>query len=242
MKEGIGFLVEKTGKLGGTLNFTDTDADKVDLRNFKNMLIREVEKDPAVRVLLNTAADRQLIADLDPDAVVISVGAEAVVPSLAGIETAVQALDVYSQIDQIGQNVVLIGGGLVGCETGLYLAHHGRNVTVVEMNNMMAFETFGYYRNALLDEMDKRKITQYLGTKCLEIKPDGIVAEVAGKETFIPADTVVYSMGMKAKTALTEELKKASGDRDVYVIGDCAQAGKVGDAVRGGYMAALQIV
>ena len=58
-------------------------------------------------------------------------------------------------MDTIGKDVVIVGGGLVGCEVGLHLAGHGRNVTVVEMLPVMANETFGYYRNALLNEMDK---------------------------------------------------------------------------------------
>jgi len=235
-------LVEKSDKLGGTINFTDVDEDKADLRNFKNLLIRETERNSAIEFMLNTNADGELIERLNPDAVIIGIGAEAVVPPIKGIEHAVLALDSYYRLDQIGRNVVIVGGGLVGCETGLYLAHHGRNVAVVEMNAMMAFETFGYYRNALLDEMDKRNITQHLDTKCLEIKPEGVVVEKAGQEVFIAADTVVFSMGMKARTDLTEELRGACKDRPVFVIGDCKAAGKVGDAVRDGYLAALQII
>lgn len=235
-------LVEQTDRLGGIINFTDHDPDKKDLRNFKNLLIREVEKAENIEVRMNTCADQTLIETLNPEAVIISVGSKALVPPIKGIETATHALDTYYHLENVGKKVVLVGGGLVGCETGLVLAAEGREVSIVEMNKMMAFETFGYYRNALMDELDKRNIVQYLGAKCLEIRKDGVLVEQDGEEKFIPADTVVFSMGMKAKTDLAEELKAACADRTVFTVGDCVKAGKVGDSVRGGYLVALQII
>jgi len=235
-------LVEKTGKLGGIINFTDTDEDKRDLRNFKNLLIREVEEDKTIKVIMNTEVDMDLIDKMNPDVVIIAVGSQPSVPKIQGIDTAMNALEAYSLNDNIGKNVVLVGGGLVGCEVGLHLADEGKSVTVVEMNTMMAYETFGYYRNALLDEMDKRGIKQVIGAKCLEFKQNGVLVLKDGKESFIEADTVIFSMGMKSNTELAEALKDACKDREVYVIGDCVKPGKVGDSVRSGYMAAMSII
>ena len=136
-------------------------------------------------------------------------------------------------MDRIGKRVVLAGGGLVGCEVGLHLAEHGHDVTVVEMQGMMAFETFGYYRNALLDEMDKRGLKQMLHTKVLEFTAEGVVVERDGRAELVPADTCIYSMGMKADQASVQEILKMAGDIKTYVVGDCDRAGKVGDAVHG---------
>ena len=122
----------------------------------------------------------------------------------------------------------------MGCEVGLHLASSGRDVTVVEMQTMMAPETFGYYRNALLTAMDGRGIHQVLGARCLSFEKDGVRIE--------KADTCVFSMGMKPHDAVTEELKTLAGDIPVKLIGDCLKVGKMGDAVRGGYMAAMEIV
>lgn len=235
-------LVEKTNKLGGIINFTDTDEDKVDLRNFKNLLIGEVENDKDIKVIMSTEADASLIDKMNPDSVIIAVGSHPLVPRVLGIDTAMNALEAYNSIDKVGKNVVLVGGGLVGCEVGLYLASGGRNVTVIEMNTMMAYETFGYYRNALLDEMDKRSIKQVLGAKCLEFKKDGVLVSKDGQESFIEADSVIYSMGMKSNAETSEKLKEACKNREVHVIGDCLKPGKVGDSVRSGYMAAMSII
>ena len=66
---------------------------------------------------------------------------------------------------ELGKHVVIVGGGLVGCEVGLHIANHGHDVTIIEMLPMIANETFGYYRNALLTEMDNRGIRQILNAK-----------------------------------------------------------------------------
>lgn len=235
-------LVEKTNKLGGIINFTDIDADKVDLRNFKNLLIREVENAKDIKIIMNREADGNLIDEINPDSVIIAVGAYPLVPKIPGIDTAMNALEAYNSTDKIGKNVVLIGGGLVGCEVGLHLANEGRSVTIIEMNTMMAFETFGYYRNALMNEMDNRALVQILGSKCLEFKKDGVVILKDGQESFINADTVIYSMGMKSNTKAVERLKESCKHRQVHIIGDCLKPGKVGDSVRSGYMAAMSII
>lgn len=234
-------LVEKSGVLGGTLNFTDDDEDKIDLRNFKNLLIREAMASGA-DIRMNTECSQALIENLKPDQIIIAVGASPVKPPIPGIDKAMSALDAYNNMDKIGKKVVLAGGGLVGCEVGLHLARHGHDVLVVDMLGMMAYETFGFYRNALLDEMDKRGIEQMLNTKVLEFTDRGLRVEHDGQEQIIAADTLIYSMGMKANTALAEQIKDMAGDIPVHVVGDCMKAGKVADAVHCGYEAAIAIV
>lgn len=234
-------LIEKGNVLGGTINFTDRDQDKVDLRNFKNLLIREAQESGA-DIRMKTVASKELIAEINPDIIIAAVGAHPLVPKITGIENAINALDAYTNIEKIGKNVVIVGGGLVGCEVGLHLANGGHSVTVVEMQEMMAFETFGYYRNALLDEMDKRGIRQMLGTRCLEFADGGIRAEKDSKEIFIPAETCIFSMGMQPNADMLEHIKAMAKDIPVYTVGDCEEVGKLGDAVRAGYMAAMNVV
>lgn len=234
-------LVEKAGCLGGTMNFTDTDGDKVDLRNFKNLLIREAGQ-CGTDLRVNTEVTRELLDEIKPDVIVIAVGGYPAVPPIPGIDGAMDALSVYQSMDKVGHKVVLVGGGLVGCEVGLHLASSGRDVTVVEMQAMMAPETFGYYRNALLTAMDARGIHQVLGARCLGFEKDGVKLEKDGQESFIPADTCVFSMGMKPHADVVEKLRALAGDIPVKLVGDCLQVGKMGDAVRGGYMAAMEIV
>lgn len=234
-------LVEKSGILGGTLNFTDDDEDKLDLRNFKNLLIREAMQS-GIDIRMNTECSQDLIDTLKPDTIIIAVGASPVKPPIPGIEQAMSALDAYHKMDKIGKKVVLAGGGLVGCEVGLHLARHGHDVLVIDMLGMMAFETFGYYRNALLDEMDKRGIRQMLNTKVLEFSEHGIRVEQDGQEQVIAADTCIYSMGMKSNDAAARHIQAMAGDIPSFIVGDCMKAGKVADAIHSGYEAAIAIV
>ena len=205
-------------------------------------MVNEVTNNAEINVIMNTYVDGVFINTLNPDAVIIAIGSKPLIPSIPGVDTAMDALYAYNNLDKIGENVILVGGGLVGCEVGLFLAHLGKKVSVIEMNKMMAFETFGYYRNALLNEMDKRKITQYLNAKCLNMCPEGVTVLQDGYEKFLPADTVIYSMGMIANTEATTSLQQACKGRTVFTVGDCVKAGKLGDSVRDGYMAALKIL
>ena len=234
-------LAEQGGVLGGTMNFTDTDGDKEDLRNFKNLLIREA-KECGTDIRLNTTVTKELLDEVQPDMILVAVGGHPFTPPIPGIEEAMDALSVYRSMDKIGHKVVLVGGGLVGCEVGLHLAAEGRDVTVVEMQKMMAPETFGYYRNALLETMDARGIHQLLGAKCLGFETGGVRVEQEGKEIFLPADTCVYSMGMKPNSEAVEAIKVLAGAIPVRTLGDCDHVAKMGDAVRAGYLAAMEIV
>lgn len=234
-------LIEKTEKLGGVINFTDLDEDKVDLRNFKNLLIKEVYQAP-VDIRLNTACSKELIDDIKPDQILVAVGAVVVKPTIQGIERALSALETYQNMNRIGKRVVIAGGGLVGCEVGLHLASRGHEVTVVEMKHMMAFETFGYYRNALLDEMDKRHIQQILNARVLSFETDGLVINRGEKTEKITADTCVYSLGMAPNKDLLASIKDMAGDIETHFIGDCNEVGKVGDALHAGYEMAISVV
>ena len=235
-------LVEKSNTLGGTINFTDRDEDKVDLAIFKNMLIQELLESHAT-VLLSTPFDPDLLSRYGINEVIIAVGASPVKPPIEGIDYAMNALEAYDNIDRIGKNVILAGGGLVGCEVGLHLANHGRNVSVIEMRGMMAYETFGYYRNALLDEMDKRFIKQYLGAKVKAFRTNGIVIEQKGEEKFLEADSLIYSMGMSSNKGIVDQIKASiPNEIRVQVVGDCNEVSKLGDGIHSGYEAAIAIV
>ena len=236
-------LAEQSGELGGAVNFTDYDEDKLDLRNAKNVIIRDFLKSGA-ELRLNTRADAALIDEVQPDAVILAVGAHFVTPPIPGIDQAMKTADVYRNMDKIGHRVALAGGGLVGCEVGLHLAAHGHEVTVIEMLPRIADETFGYYRNALLTEMDRRGIRQVLGAKVLAFTEEGIRVEREGREELICADSMCYSLGLRSNSDEVEALKAAAEARGipVWVVGDAAAPGKVADAVHSGYLAAMQIV
>ncbi|SDB23989.1 NAD(P)/FAD-dependent oxidoreductase [Eubacterium oxidoreducens] len=231
-------LVEKSDKLGGLLWFTDVDVDKPDLRNFKDMMIREVERRD-IEVKMNTEATPEFVKEFGADAVILATGSVPSCPPIPGIEHAHQAMDMYAGKIEVGKKVVMIGGGLVGCEAGLHLQKTGHEVTVVEMLDRVANESFGMYREALVWEMEKNNMGMLPKTKCLKIEADGVTIENADGVQKLPADTVIYALGMKSVDY--EELKSAAGDAKVYVIGDAIKPGKVDQATRSGYLAGVSI-
>lgn len=234
-------LCEKTDRLGGTINFTDQDEDKADLMHAKNVIIQDTLKCGA-QIRLNTEVTKELIEKEQPDAIIIAIGAQPLVPDLAGIEYAMGAAEVYEKMNEIGNEVVIVGAGLIGSEVALHLANHGHRVTVVGRNPQIAKETFGYYRNALLTAMENRGIVMMPSTKCLEILKDGVRIEHEGNEQILSADTVLYALGMRPNEEAVSALKEAAGQIPVTVIGDALHEGKVADAVHSGYLAAMNII
>jgi 2,4-dienoyl-CoA reductase-like NADH-dependent reductase (Old Yellow Enzyme family)/NADPH-dependent 2,4-dienoyl-CoA reductase/sulfur reductase-like enzyme len=234
-------LVEKLDTLGGLLKFADTDAHKGDLGAFKDLLVRRVNK-RNIKVMLSkkiTPADIRLFG---ADAVILAVGSAPIVPPINGIENAMKALCVYDDISKVGQNIIMVGGGLVGCEVGLYLTDHGKNVTIIEMGDKVAPDSYPMHRIALVNEMDK-KLLYKTDLKCTSIASNGVtVVDSKNRNKFLSADTVLYALGMRANKKEAEHLHKAVIDVPVYEIGDCVRAAKVYEAVREGFIAAMSIL
>ena len=230
-------LAETEDRLGGTLNFTDKDVDKEDLRNVKNVIVREV-MESGTCILLKSRVDATLIKEIQPDCIVAAIGAHPVVPPIPGIESAHHAFDVYTGFLP-GKNILMIGGGLVGCETALHLQKTGYNVLVVEMLDRIAKDSYGMYREALLLEMEKCGVSYLVNATCKEICEDGAIIAQNGALRKLEADTVLYALGMRPNDS--HQLKQAAGNIPIYVIGDCLTPGKVGDAMKAAYELALTL-
>jgi NADPH-dependent 2,4-dienoyl-CoA reductase/sulfur reductase-like enzyme len=233
-------LLERAPALGGILKFTDVDVDKQDLRDFKDLLIYEVGRRD-IDVRLSTPATPATVATEEPDVVILAVGSTPLVPPIEGIDTATPALAVYERGPSLGRRIVMVGGGLAGCETGLHLAKTGHEVTVVEMLDRAANESYGMYREALLLEMGRVGMKVMTGTKCVEITPNAVLVEGRdGAAEWLEADTVVFALGMRPHD--TSALKAAAGTRVCLEAGDCIRAARVDAAVREGFLAAMSVL
>lgn len=236
-------LVEAGDKLGGTLLFTDEDTYKKDLQKFKNSLIARVNKQQ-IDVKLGATATVEMVEEENPDALIVAIGSRPIVPNIPGIDgpNVMYALDCYWQPEKVGQNIVMIGGGLVGCETGLHLAAMGKFVTVVEMMENMAVDATESHRIALFAMMKKADITCHTKMRCTGISPSGIqVVSADGAERLLEADTVVYAVGMKARMDAALELCNAA-PKQYFLVGDCINPRKVKQAVHEGFHAAMDII
>jgi NADPH-dependent 2,4-dienoyl-CoA reductase/sulfur reductase-like enzyme len=108
------------------------------------------------------------------------------------------------------------------------------------MLKRLSNESFGMYREALMLEMDKYKVTGKTRYRCSEITNNGVWAiNDNSVREFFTADTVVYALGMKPNS--TDKLRAVAGNIQVFEAGDCVKPGKVGEAVSEGFTAAMAI-
>ena len=191
-------LVEKTDRLGGILYFLDHDKAKYDLRHFRDLMIKRVEERP-IRILLNTNVDEAFIKNSDADVIMLAIGSEPNLPPIPGIEKTLPAQDAYGKGSELGKNVVVLGGGMVGAETAIELAEEGCNVTIVEMTERLILEARNMAFTCVMDKLDELGVESYVNTKCLSVTDNGVEVQDANQNTFtLPADGVVCALGLKS--------------------------------------------
>jgi NADPH-dependent 2,4-dienoyl-CoA reductase/sulfur reductase-like enzyme len=236
-------LYEKSGALGGLLNTTDGVSFKWPQRNFKNYLVRQIAK-AGVDVRLNTEASPEMLKGAGYDAVIAAVGAEPIVPPIPGAagKNVVMAPDVYGNEAALAEEVVVIGGGEVGVETGMHLAEKGHRVTLLEMGDMLAPNAPPSHYYAMFQEAwEKLENFKYvLKARCTNIGPDKVTyADTDGAEHSLAAGSVVMAVGMKPKSDLALRFYEAA-DR-FHMAGDCNAAGNVQKAMRSAFSTASMI-
>ena len=236
-------LLEKSDRLGGILNIADHDPLKSDVKVFKNYLVNRTLD--LVKVRLNTEATPALIEKMAPDYLIAAVGSTPVRPPIPGVqsENVITALDAYYDASKVGQTVAVIGGALVGCEVGLFLAEQGKRVTIVEMTDAIGDPEKNWRHTIpMVMRMDATPTLSYrTGQRCIDITPSGIkVADKEGNEHVIEADTVVLAAGMQANSETVEQLRYCVPD--FHSIGDCVKPQRILEAMQGGYYTALDIL
>ena len=240
-------LAEKDDTLGGMLRFADKDPHKEDLTGYTEYLKRQIKK-RNIDVRMNTEVTVEYIENEKPYAVICAVGAEPIVPNFEGSENLpfLHATEAYLNPELVtGENVVVIGGGLVGCETSIFLGSQGKKVTIVEMLDEIASDANRIHKDSMMEALTDpaNSIEVKTGLKCEAISKEGVlVSDANGQAHTIPADAVVYAVGMKANSDLAMELSKAKGVNRFFAIGDCKKPTRVKDAVHHGYYAVIDII
>lgn len=231
-------LCEKSERLGGLLVHADTDPRKEDLLRYKQYLIGQTESSGA-EIRTGVTVTKEFLQAYGPDAVICAVGSRPLVPPVPGMEKAMSAMDAHREDAVIGDRVVIIGGGLVGCETALFLVDQGKQVALLEMAPALAQEDAPLHRMVLLQAMGD-SIEKYTGCRCTGITEYGVEAvDAKGQLLVLPADSVICAAGMRANTDIVDGLE--TGMTDFYPVGDCNRARKIHDAVAEGYFAALAL-
>ena len=233
-------LYEKTDALGGALKFAEAVPFKQDLYRFTQCLIRRVESS-GVKVTLNQRVDRALAEKVRPDVLIIAAGAQPVIPAIPGIasDKVVSVAQAEANPDALGERVVILGGGLVGCETGIHLGMKGKQVTIVEMRDTLAADVNMFHGMALGQELNKY-VTAVTGGTGRAVTDGGLIyTDREGQEHLLPADAVLCAVGMRARTGVMEELWNVVDEQ--YVIGDCVKPAQVTQAISDAYYLAKSL-
>ena len=236
-------IFEKSDSLGGALKFSSYVDFKYALCSYKDYLIHQVEKEH-IDVKLNTEATPEMLNGKF-DAVIIAVGAEPLMLPVPGydLDHGRVATDVYGHENELGDTVVIIGGGQVGCETALHLADLGKKVSIIEMQSSLcpdASTTCGDEIRILLDENEN--FTAICNAKCKEVGNGTVTyTDAEGKDVTVTADNIVFAAGMRAKTALADSFVTGCDVPEWREIGDCVRARTVEQATYEAYYAAMDL-
>ncbi len=189
-----------------------------------------------------TEATAGLIAAEKPDEVVLATGGIPLIPRIPGIEAqnVVNAVDVLGGKAYTGNNVLVLGGGMVGVETADFLTSQLKKVTIVEMLPEIATGEHTSIKYFLFQRLLGAGVVMMPDTKVTSVTETGVVCEKAGSvQTLEGFDTIVLALGAKAFNPLEEELK-AKG-LSVHVIGDAVKARRALEAIHEGASLALSI-
>lgn len=230
-------LWEGAEKLGGNLIPAGAHDFKVEL-NELNAWYQGQLAQLGVRVELGKTGTAQDILDQDPQAVVLAQGAAPAVPPVPGIDSGkvVDCVAALTGPALPGEHIIVVGGGLVGCETALGYAREGKHVTLVEaLPDILSagIPVPEMNESMLRDLLAEAKVTVQTGARLAEVTPQGAKVTTAQGEQAIPADHIVLAVGFTPRPSLADALHGAG--LEVYRAGDGRRVGSVMTAVADGY-------
>lgn len=233
-------LLEKTVELGGILKSEQALPFKYEMYQLGLTLARQMEL-AGVDIRCNTLATPALIEALKPDALILAVGSVPIVPPIPGIQgdNVIIVNNYYLEREKVGNHVVVLGGGLAGCECAVHLGTEGKTVHIVEMRDDLAVDCNLRHRPILMKQVDTfcKAHTKWTG---LAVTQDGLLCEDEnGQEVLLQADTIICAVGQRSNTETVAQLKNSAPW--VREIGDCNHVSNITNAVYQGYHAALDI-
>ncbi|MDO4803573.1 MAG: FAD-dependent oxidoreductase [Lachnospiraceae bacterium] len=228
-------LYEKSGELGGVF----IAAAAPDFKEKDKQLIEWMKGRIAalgIDVHLNTEISSAELPEADE--YIIATGAEANrIPVAGAAKYAMDATDYLLGKKEVGDNVVIIGGGLTGCEIALDLFRKGKHPVIVEMkNDLVAVKNMCLANTSYLRDCFKtNNVPVYLNAGVSEITESAVVIQDESGETVtLPSDSVILSVGYHPVPLLEK-------GRHVHLLGDCSKVGNVRSAIWGAWDIAMKI-
>lgn len=235
-------LYESTDKLGGNMRLAAYPPGKGDITNMIRSYIVRCEKAGA-KIHMNTTVDLEMVKAEKPDAVIVSTGSRTLILPIEGIENPaiIHGSDLLDGKRAAGKKVLVVGGGMVGCETAAFLGEQQHDVTVIEYRDTVGADVIHEHRVFLMEDFKNYGIKEITGAKVCKFFDDGVEYESpdGSRHEVRGFDSVVLSMGFKNYNPFAEQLEELG--QEVYVVGDATRARRALDATKEAYAAAMQI-
>ncbi|MGZ3534902.1 MAG: oxidoreductase [Thermodesulfobacteriota bacterium] len=237
-------LYEKDTSLGGHLLEASVPNFKKDLATLLGWYKKELTTlNLDIKTGLEVSAE--LIRKENPDVTILATGSVPIIPNIPGVELekVSTANDLFHGKKKAQGEVLVVGGGLIGCETALWLAQQGKKVTVVEiLGDLMigGIPVQHMNRLMLLDLLKFHRVEIFTNTSLLEITQNGVDLLDGGSERRnFPADTIVLAVGLKPDRELYQTLEGQTPN--LYAIGDSRKAQNIMNSIWDAYEVARMI-
>ncbi len=241
------FLYEKGSKLGGQLLLAAKPPFKEEIQPLTEYLSNQLKK-MDLEIFLNTEVKGEMIDGLKPDVLILAAGSTPLLPSFPGVNldhvlTAHRILKEGTRLLTGKGRVIIVGGGMVGCETAEFILEEGRSprrIVVVEMLGEIASDVEPAEREFLIQRFEEKGIEFLLNTKANEVTEEGVIAvDREGQRHLIKGDAVILAIGAKPE----QDLKKCLDEKGMnfFMIGDCSSPRRIFDAIHEAAHVARQI-
>ena len=234
-------VIEKSERLGGNLiaaGAPDFKEDDLALVKWYELQLEKL----GVDIQFNTCATAETVKKYEADTVIIATGSRPRKLSIEGPKNVFTAEEVLLGKEDIGQTTIVIGGGLVGCETALWLKDKGKDVTILEMMDDI-LKVGGPLCHAnhdmLKDLVEFKKINVKCDAKIIKSIEEGFVIETKGKEEIVKADSAIVAIGYNSEKSLYDEIKFLHPS--VRMIGDANKVQNIMYAIWDAYEVARNI-
>lgn len=236
-------IYDKGSRLGGTMRTIATAKFKTKIKELADYFEYQLDK-LGVDVHLNTTVTGEEEFLEKADVIFVGTGTVPVTPNIPGIDNSkvIDIMAAHSDESLIkGDNIVVCGGGLSGCDVALELASEkGKKVTVIEMTEECAKDAMFINKITLFNQLAKNNVTLMTNTKVVSIDEDGVHVETSKGEKIVKADTIISAFGMKQLTDIADIIDSKYHNK-TRKIGDLYKIGKIGNAIREGYYAGSSI-
>ena len=237
-------LYEKEPEIGGNLRIGSLPFFKHDLRRYFDYLRRRLEESHVV-VELNRDVTIEYLEDFALDVIIVASGAKMVPLNLPGGDQAIMVVDALSDQKSLGERVILLGAGFVGCEVGWHLAQKGHRVQLIDIlpKEKLLEHEHSLNRTTLLHQLRQAGVPIECNATPIEISDQGVIISYpdGGRKQFA-ADSIVSCFGFIPHRELYEKLKSHEENRwDVHAIGDCVKIENFYHAIQSAFQLVCRI-